>query len=380
MKRWLYRQLALNRAGLSIVVALCAIAAGVGRWNGTFGVAIAVVAAALAVGALKFFAFDAQRAQPPGRLWNVDGVRLHLFAEGRADRLRPVIWIAGGHGEGLVMAHLHRAIRDETRSILFDRAGAGWSGFGRLPLTIGDELRHLRALLEAASEPGPFVLAGHSFGGLFALNFAHRYPALVAGVVAMDPTSPANITVAGPLSFHRLTRTAPWRALALQLGWRGASEVEIEDPHGIYRRCLEEWAETINRNSLQPRSVIAESAAFEGAMAVPYDVVSAPHALGDMPLTMLLANPLPAEQQEMHGKVRELMGFDDVQEANFWAAIDASSEGQLQLSRRARRVLAPEGSSHMFPYEHPDFVLDEVRRMISRSAAVESAATDSPAR
>jgi pimeloyl-ACP methyl ester carboxylesterase len=47
-------------------------------------------------------------------------------------------------------------------------------------------------LLQRGNEPGPYVLAGHSFGGLYALTFAARYPEDVAGLVLVDSTAPAS--------------------------------------------------------------------------------------------------------------------------------------------------------------------------------------------
>ncbi|HXH94146.1 MAG TPA: alpha/beta fold hydrolase, partial [Thermoanaerobaculia bacterium] len=52
----------------------------------------------------------------------------------------------------------------------------------------------LHTLLARAGEPGPYVLVGHSFGGLYVLNFAARYPEQVAGMVLLDSTSPDQFT------------------------------------------------------------------------------------------------------------------------------------------------------------------------------------------
>ena len=160
------------------------------------------VAAVFLIGIVKFFIFDARLGNPPGKRFSVNGTQMHLWAEGEARHQHPVIWVGGGHGEGLVMHHLHGALKGETRSILFDRAGAGWSELGPLPITIDGEVEQLKLLLEAAGEKGPFVFAGHSFGGLFSANFAQRYPELVAGLVLMDPTPPANVTCAGAVEFR----------------------------------------------------------------------------------------------------------------------------------------------------------------------------------
>ena len=50
----------------------------------------------------------------------------------------------------------------------------------------------LHTLLARAGERGPFVLAGHSAGGIYVLNFAHLYPEQVAGVVLLDSMPPTS--------------------------------------------------------------------------------------------------------------------------------------------------------------------------------------------
>ena len=77
-----------------------------------------------------------------------------------------------------------------TRVCVYDRAGRGWSE----PATTaqdGEQIAtDLHTLLQRANEPGPYVLAGHSFGGLYVLAFAARYPDEVAGMVLVDSTAP----------------------------------------------------------------------------------------------------------------------------------------------------------------------------------------------
>lgn len=369
MRRLWWHLLASNRVATPIVAAL-GVLGGVthAAWP-WFGVACLTVAAVALLGVLKFFWFDARLGLPPGAWHSVRGQRMHMLAEGETRGRHPVIWVGGGHGEGLVMFHLHRAMAGETRSILFDRAGAGWSDFGPLPLTIQAEVEQLKLLLDAAGESGPYVIAGHSFGGLFSVNFAHRYPELVAALVLMDPTPPANVTFAGRLSFGTLVRKAPWRALALQFGLKSAGDPEISDADSPFHACLHEWADVINRNSLQPKSVLSEAAAFDAAMANPFDMVIGSGALGDTPLSLLLANPSAESDAEMRSQVRSMLALNPKQEENFWAAMDESMEHQLALSRDSVKTLAPPGSSHMFPYEHPQFVLDAVRRAINKKPA-----------
>src|SRR6266480_1964189 len=59
----------------------------------------------------------------------------------------------------------------------------------RQPTTAQQGVADLHALLIAAREPGPYVLVGHSWGGLIARLFASTYPDQVSGLVLVDPAS-----------------------------------------------------------------------------------------------------------------------------------------------------------------------------------------------
>jgi pimeloyl-ACP methyl ester carboxylesterase len=75
-----------------------------------------------------------------------------------------------------------------TTVCVYDRAGHGRSDAA--PKGASGTARDLHVLLERAHVPGPYVLAGHSLGGMFALSYAHRYPAQIGGVVLLDSMHP----------------------------------------------------------------------------------------------------------------------------------------------------------------------------------------------
>jgi pimeloyl-ACP methyl ester carboxylesterase len=75
-----------------------------------------------------------------------------------------------------------------TTICIYDHAGHGRSD--AVPAKPVDAARDLHVLLERAHVPGSYVLAGHSLGGMFALSYAHRYPARVGGVVLLDSMHP----------------------------------------------------------------------------------------------------------------------------------------------------------------------------------------------
>ena len=78
-----------------------------------------------------------------------------------------------------------------TRACSYDPANAPWgrSDPAPTPRTAKDVVADLHALLAAAKVPGPYVLAGHSDGGLFVQLYASKHPTEVAGLVLLDAVS-----------------------------------------------------------------------------------------------------------------------------------------------------------------------------------------------
>ncbi|MEO6834876.1 MAG: alpha/beta hydrolase [Candidatus Tumulicola sp.] len=84
-----------------------------------------------------------------------------------------------------------------TRVCAYDRPGteqmngaASRSTPVRQPTTAEGDASDLQALLGAAKEPGPYVIVGHSWGGLIAIAYARQYAREVSGLVLIDPGSP----------------------------------------------------------------------------------------------------------------------------------------------------------------------------------------------
>lgn len=75
-----------------------------------------------------------------------------------------------------------------ARVCTYDRAGVGESDDADFKRTSSDVVRELRTLLEKAGENGPFIIVGHSFGGLNARLFSTMYPAEVRGLVLVEPS------------------------------------------------------------------------------------------------------------------------------------------------------------------------------------------------
>ena len=146
----------------------------------------------------------ADNAPTSGRTYLVDGHRLYLSCIGRGG---PTVVLFNGLGERTdSWARVQRTVSATTRVCVFDRAGEGWSGPGPGAQDGHQLALDLHELLLAARVPGPYVLAGHSVGGTYALVYASMYPAQVAGMALIDSSSPEQFELPDYGRFYSMWR------------------------------------------------------------------------------------------------------------------------------------------------------------------------------
>jgi len=171
---------------------------------------VPVIAALLLIPLIGFFyeaagtRRDRNRLTPRGALVDCHGRRQYLHNEGAG--APPVVLEAGIAGTSLGWAIVQPKIATFTTVYSYDRAGLGWSDPARSDRTLANITLELRSLLESAAVPSPYVLVGHSFGGLLVRAFACRWPELVVGLILVDPVSVTAWATASASERARLRR------------------------------------------------------------------------------------------------------------------------------------------------------------------------------
>lgn len=127
-----------------------------------------------------------QTPSPPGRLIDLGGYKVHIDCTGHGD---PAVILLHGFGDySFDWALVQPKLAAHTTTCSYDRPGQAWSDPGPAPRGLRTSAGELHALLQRARVKPPYVLVGHSWGGLIARMYAHLYPREIAGMVLVDST------------------------------------------------------------------------------------------------------------------------------------------------------------------------------------------------
>jgi pimeloyl-ACP methyl ester carboxylesterase len=156
---------------------------------------IAVLLALAVIGAIYqtiATQIDQRTYSPPGEMVDVDGHLMHINCIGEGGPT--VILEAANLGMSAHWVRVQQQLAQTTRVCAYDRAGMGWSEAGPEPRDARQISSELHTLLKGAGTEGPYVLVGHSYGGLYTQMYAARYPNQVAGVALVDSSHPEQFT------------------------------------------------------------------------------------------------------------------------------------------------------------------------------------------
>lgn len=301
--------------------------------------------------------------EPPGKLFDVNGHRMHLYCTGDGG---PTVLLEAGLGDfSLNFSLVQDELSAMTRVCSYDRAGLGWSEPAAGPRTGKQMAAEFKALLEAAGEPGPYVLAGHSLGGLVALLFAVENRAEIAGVVLMDSSHPAQeeqLAESVPGLSDALDRAsrARWEdgAARAAAGTLTASDLLPLTPPSLPVTVREQMAALL----VQPnpwRAVIAEDDGW------PQTLREAKGAgrLGNVPLVVIVAGHGIGSQ--MRAEDRQQFGLEPADLKRFDKTWSSLQRDHLTRSSDSRLVVA-KNSAHYVYLDEPEVVIKAIESLVTR--------------
>ncbi len=273
-------------------------------------------------------AADAKAYPPPGELVDVGGHRLHINCTGTGS---PTVVIEAGLGDwSISWGFVQPEVAKTTRVCTYDRAGQGWSEVAAQPGDAAQFAAELHTLLENANVPGPYVMVGHSLGGLIVRIFAHDYASEVAGVVLVDSMNPKQVTES--LS----NKLALVSSLEAALARVGVGQLLVKLP--AFAQSIPPGQEAYYPLLFRPQTFQTTANEYRELPASATEA-AAVTSFGDLPLIVLTAelnnNPSwPEWQNEL-----------------------------LQLSSNSQHLIA-ENSGHSIQVDEPDAAVSAILKMV----------------
>jgi pimeloyl-ACP methyl ester carboxylesterase len=296
---------------------------------------------------------------------DIGGRGLHLIDRGASGPA--VIFESGISATCLSWADVRAQVEGFARACTYDRAWLGWSDPASAPRTAENIVEDLHALIQAAQISQPFILVGHSFGGMLAPAYVAKYPGEVAGLVLVDPLSPTEWLSSSPAHTRmlqlgiRLSRRGAWMARAgmvrasldlLISGGRripqwmaklsgGSGESVISRLVGEVRKMPPETWPMVRAHWCLPKNFQGLAAYLESLSASSAEAAALHErfaSTAEIPITVLsAANATPEQLEEREARARR--------------------------SPRGRHIIARK-SGHWIQLDEPELVVQAIREMV----------------
>jgi pimeloyl-ACP methyl ester carboxylesterase len=305
----------------------------------------------------------------PGQLVDLGGWRVHLHCTGEARASQPtVILEAGAGGFSVDWSLVQPAVARFARVCSYDRSGFGWSDLGPRPRMMRQSVWELHTLLQKADVRPPYVLVGHSAGGILARLYAFTYPTEVVGMILLDSGHEIGVAVFRDGKMVRLIETATGKPIPpvktsgplresdltenvrrqIQAAARQMTPHATEPPYdklAADARRMRAWA------FAQIKHWATNDNPFEGEelAALLKKQTDEKHPLGDMPL-VVLSRGIP-EHPGPEGRAHE-----DEHNRNQTALVALSSAGKQVIARH---------SGHEIMITEPYLVVSAIRDVVS---------------
>ena len=294
-----------------------------------------------------------KRQYPPiGQMIDIGGYNLHMHAEGKGSPT--VVLDAGAGGIGLSWELVRAELAKTNRVVVYDRAGLGWSEPSPYPRDASTMALELHTMLINANIPAPYVLVGHSLGGVVVRQFAAKYPNEVAGLVMVDSAHEQQMkhfpeplvkmvnSMKGMMGIMKLMSKLDLFAIKPNL-------ITIGDNGKLSTELVTQMRGVMASSVSHAETLIAETESVYAAQTQPVTT------LGDLPLTVISHGPLDANAvpPSLGQSVR-----DEYEAA--WQKLQAEI---TSLSTRGRHIVA-ERSGHNIIFDQPEVVIESILEMV----------------
>jgi pimeloyl-ACP methyl ester carboxylesterase len=311
-------------------------------------VLVVVLVSGLLAVASRAKASIAEQYPPSGEMVDVGGYKLHIHCQGEGGPT--VVMDTGAGATGLHWGSVAPEIARHTRVCVYDRAGLGWSEPSPQPRTNMVMVEELHTLLKNAGVPGPYVLVGHSLGGLNMRIYAHKYPGEVAGLVLVD-ASHEDQYLSEEMQAAIQKVNGMIDSPVFKLMYKTGISVLISRRQASQSPLLGEIAQadaTLRSTEKHFNSAAAESQAlFEAHAQVRAENIK---DLGDLPLVVI-----------QHGKIQP-QAVKEV--TDLVEQINRKLQPEVAQQSTNGKFVVAENSGHDIPLDEPDVVIRSILEVL----------------
>jgi pimeloyl-ACP methyl ester carboxylesterase len=316
------------------------------------------------IGALN----DRRRYLGLGRLVELGGGRsIYISDMGSENEPGPtVVFESGIAATSQNWLRVQESVAEYARAVSYDRGGLGWSSASASERTPSNIALELREMLQQAGIPRPYVLVGHSFGGLVVRRYAALYPAEVVGLILVDAMRVEDWPPVNEAQRGKLDRGVRLAEYAIPLARFGLARLATTSLLCRSGRASRMFSRAAGQGGLH---VMDRITCEVGKMPREVWPIVAAHWSSPKFYRGLAAHlrAVPKTVAEMHAS-EALQGMPVVL-LTPGTAEPLCSEQLRRIGPAARQVIA-ERSGHWLHLDQPDLVLDTIRSTVEQAAQV----------
>jgi pimeloyl-ACP methyl ester carboxylesterase len=289
----------------------------------------------------------AGKIKPDGQFTEVENHKMHYLQTGNGGPtvVFETAFDPAGH---LQWYHIQQQLPKNYTSFSYDRSGILWSERGKNPKTGEKMAEELHTLLEKAKVAKPYILVGHSFGGMLTRFFVEKYPQDVAGVILVESQYPDDKKYLSPELYKMVTQGLPGRLLQFANTF-GAARL-------MFKNMFPADAQYTYQNSIMPTLLYKSADATleeQDHMKTIKEQAAKINSFGSIPLYVITAGDKSRYDSFIKNQKlkNEMLG-----------AWDKMQKDLLHLSADSRQIIVPV-AGHYINQDQPKIIEDAVNEM-----------------
>ena len=244
-----------------------------------------------------------------------------------------------------------------------DQAGEGWSEHGH-GMALNQQVYDARRALSEAGLKPPFIVVGHSLGGILAHLFAARYPSETKGVVLVDATHPDIVLKV----YNSKSKQMEWKKMRLTgnkpipaidtTGINAPPQTSSFQPQRDFGNSLDKFSKIDQQlfhwiyNERPWTYVKGQGSTYEAEVFQEIYANPKKYHLDNIPVTVITAGNKHIPEGDRNWTTQRLMAHSDSLQRDL-----------LNISKQSRQVFALK-SGHQIHLEQPDIIVEELKKMI----------------